>query len=111
MGPAALLDYDRKRLRGLVLEEGTANSHVSIVARALGIAAVGEVPNAPGMRRSGRRRSSSTAPPARSMCARPLKSRPPMPSGSGSGRGARRNTSALRDTALRHQGRPADRRS
>ena len=35
MGPAALLDYDRKRLRGLVLEEGTANSHVSIVARAL----------------------------------------------------------------------------
>jgi len=49
MGPAALLDYDRKRLRGLVLEEGTANSHVSIVARALGIAAVGEVPNAPGI--------------------------------------------------------------
>src|SRR5258706_422777 len=46
MGPAALLDYDRKRLRGLVLEEGTANSHVSIVARALGIPAVGEVPNA-----------------------------------------------------------------
>jgi phosphotransferase system enzyme I (PtsP) len=49
MGPAALLDYDRKRLRGLVLEEGTANSHVSIVARALGIAAVGEIPNAPGI--------------------------------------------------------------
>jgi phosphotransferase system enzyme I (PtsP) len=49
MGPAALLDYDRKRLRGLVLEEGTANSHVSIVARALGIPAVGEVANAPGI--------------------------------------------------------------
>jgi len=49
MGPAALLDYDRKRLRGLVLEEGTANSHVSIVARALGIPAVGEVPNAAGI--------------------------------------------------------------
>src|SRR6266550_4701016 len=48
MGPAALLDYDRKRLRGLVLEEGTTNSHVSIVARALGIPAVGEVPNAVG---------------------------------------------------------------
>ncbi len=32
-----------------MLEEGTANSHVSIVARALGIAAVGEVPNAPGI--------------------------------------------------------------
>jgi phosphotransferase system enzyme I (PtsP) len=49
MGPAALLDYDRKRLRGLVLEEGTANSHVAIVARALGIPAIGEVPNAPGI--------------------------------------------------------------
>src|SRR6266702_6540717 len=49
MGPAALLDYDRKRLRGIVLEEGTANSHVSIVARALGIPAVGEVPNATGI--------------------------------------------------------------
>ena len=49
MGPAALLDYDRKRLRGLVLEEGTADSHVSIVARALGIPAVGEVPNAAGL--------------------------------------------------------------
>ncbi len=49
MGPAALLDYDRNRLRGLVLEEGTANSHVSIVARALGIPAVGEVQNAAGI--------------------------------------------------------------
>ncbi len=37
MGPAALLDYDRKRLRGLVMEEGGPTSHVSIVARALGI--------------------------------------------------------------------------
>jgi phosphotransferase system, enzyme I, PtsP len=49
MGPAALLDYDRKRLRGLVLEEGGPTSHVSIVARALGIAAVGEIANATGM--------------------------------------------------------------
>jgi phosphotransferase system enzyme I (PtsP) len=49
MGPAALLDYDRKRLRGLVLEEGTTNSHVAIVARALGIPAVGEVENAVGI--------------------------------------------------------------
>ncbi|MGN6285038.1 MAG: phosphoenolpyruvate--protein phosphotransferase [Afipia sp.] len=53
MGPAALLDYDRKRLRGLVLEEGTANSHVSIVARALGIAAIGEVANAAGIADAG----------------------------------------------------------
>jgi phosphotransferase system enzyme I (PtsP) len=49
MGPAALLDYDIKRLRGLVLEEGGPNSHVSIVARALGIAAVGEIANATGI--------------------------------------------------------------
>ncbi|MDE1974595.1 MAG: phosphoenolpyruvate--protein phosphotransferase [Hyphomicrobiales bacterium] len=49
MGPAALLDYDRKKLRGLVLEEGGPHSHVAIVARALGIAAIGEIDNATGM--------------------------------------------------------------
>jgi phosphotransferase system, enzyme I, PtsP len=49
MGPAALLEYDRKRLRGLVLEEGGPNSHVAIVARALGIATVGEIENATGV--------------------------------------------------------------
>src|SRR5215472_8029443 len=48
-GPAALLEYDRKRLRGLVLEEGGPNSHVAIVARALGIATVGEIANATGV--------------------------------------------------------------
>ncbi|MGP0089408.1 MAG: phosphoenolpyruvate--protein phosphotransferase [Xanthobacteraceae bacterium] len=53
MGPAALLDYDRKRLRGLILEEGGPTSHVSIVARALGIAAVGEIANATGLVDSG----------------------------------------------------------
>src|SRR6185503_4045877 len=42
MGPAELLDYDRQRLRGLVLEEGGAASHVAIVARALGIAAISQ---------------------------------------------------------------------
>ncbi len=40
MGPAELLDYDRTRLRGLVVEDGSAQSHVAIVAKALGIAAV-----------------------------------------------------------------------
>lgn len=45
MAPAALLDYDRSRLRGLVLEEGGPTSHVSIVARALGIASVGQISN------------------------------------------------------------------
>jgi phosphotransferase system enzyme I (PtsP) len=43
MGPAELLDYDRQRLRGLVLEEGGSTSHVAIVARALGIAAISQV--------------------------------------------------------------------
>jgi len=43
MGPADLLDYDRQKLRGLVLEEAGATSHVAIVARALGIPAVGKV--------------------------------------------------------------------
>jgi phosphotransferase system enzyme I (PtsP) len=53
MGPAALLEYDRRRLRGVVLEEGGPTSHVAIVARALGIATVGEIENATGIVDSG----------------------------------------------------------
>ena len=45
MGPAVLLEYDRKKLRGLVIEAGGPSSHVAIIARALGIPAVGEVAN------------------------------------------------------------------
>ncbi|MFI5407649.1 phosphoenolpyruvate--protein phosphotransferase [Kaistia sp. UC242_56] len=45
MGAAELLDYDRSRVRGLVLEEGGATSHVTIVARALGIATIGRAAN------------------------------------------------------------------
>ena len=45
MGPAALLDYDRSRLRGLVLEEAGAASHIAIVARALSIPAVSDIAN------------------------------------------------------------------
>jgi phosphotransferase system enzyme I (PtsP) len=41
MGPAELLDYDRAKLRGLVIEDGSGQSHVAIVARALELAAVG----------------------------------------------------------------------
>lgn len=41
MGPAELLDYDRARLKGLVLEEGSQNAHVAIVARALDIPVIG----------------------------------------------------------------------
>ncbi|MFO1058076.1 MAG: phosphoenolpyruvate--protein phosphotransferase [Dongiaceae bacterium] len=43
MGPAELLDYDRRRLRGLALEEGSATAHVTIVARALDIPVIGRV--------------------------------------------------------------------
>lgn len=43
MGPAELLDYDRSRLCGLVLEEGSETAHVTIVARALEIPLVGQV--------------------------------------------------------------------
>lgn len=53
MGPAALLDYDPSRLRGVVLEEGGPTSHIAIVARALGIPAVGEVENATALCDSG----------------------------------------------------------
>ena len=37
LGPGELLDYGRKRLRGIVLEEGSVGSHVAIVARAWAI--------------------------------------------------------------------------
>ena len=41
MGPADLLDYDRSRIRGLVLEHSGGQSHIAIVAKALGIPAIG----------------------------------------------------------------------
>ncbi|MCC6471224.1 MAG: phosphoenolpyruvate--protein phosphotransferase [Alphaproteobacteria bacterium] len=43
LGPAELLDYDRRKLRAVVLEEGSPTAHVSIVARALDIPVVGRV--------------------------------------------------------------------
>jgi phosphotransferase system, enzyme I, PtsP len=43
MGPAELLDYDRRRLKALVLEEGSATAHVTVVARAIDIPVVGRV--------------------------------------------------------------------
>jgi phosphotransferase system enzyme I (PtsP) len=45
MGPAELLEYDRTRLRAIVLEEGGATAHVAIVARSLGMVAVGQAEN------------------------------------------------------------------
>ncbi|MBV9553116.1 MAG: phosphoenolpyruvate--protein phosphotransferase [Alphaproteobacteria bacterium] len=46
MGPAELLDYAHRRVRGLVLEEGSPTSHVAIVARAFDIPVVGRVEDA-----------------------------------------------------------------
>ncbi len=43
IGPAELLDYEPRRLKALILEEGSATSHVAIVARALNIPVVGRI--------------------------------------------------------------------
>jgi phosphotransferase system enzyme I (PtsP) len=43
LGPAELLDYERRRLRALVLEEGSATAHVAIIARALDLPVLGRV--------------------------------------------------------------------
>jgi len=46
LGPSDLLDYDRSRLKGVILGEGGPTSHVAIVARALGVPMVGRCPAA-----------------------------------------------------------------
>ncbi|WP_114228623.1 MULTISPECIES: phosphoenolpyruvate--protein phosphotransferase [Sphingomonas] len=43
MGPAELLEYDRRRLKAVVLEEGSLTSHMVIVARAIGVPVIGRV--------------------------------------------------------------------
>jgi phosphotransferase system enzyme I (PtsP) len=45
LGPAELLEYDRRRLKGVILEEGSLTSHVTIVARAMGVPMLGRVKN------------------------------------------------------------------
>src|SRR5262249_9944065 len=46
LGPAELLEFDRKRLRAVVLEEGSPTAHVAIVARALDLPMIGRVEGA-----------------------------------------------------------------
>ncbi len=46
MGPAELLDYASRRIKALVLEEGSPTAHVAIVARAFDIPVVGRVAEA-----------------------------------------------------------------
>ncbi|QIL03408.1 phosphoenolpyruvate--protein phosphotransferase [Sphingomonas sinipercae] len=43
LGPAELLDYDRRRLKAVILEEGSLTAHVTIVARAMGVPVVGRL--------------------------------------------------------------------
>ncbi|MCE3288410.1 MAG: ptsP [Caulobacter sp.] len=43
LGPADLLEYDRTKLKGILLEEGSTASHAAIVARALDIPCVGRL--------------------------------------------------------------------
>ena len=53
LGPAELLEYDRRRLKGVILEEGSLTAHVVIVARAMGIPVLGRVRGLRGLVREG----------------------------------------------------------
>jgi len=53
LGPAELLEYDKRRLKGVVLEEGSLTAHVVIVARAMGIPVLGRVRGMRGAVREG----------------------------------------------------------
>jgi phosphotransferase system, enzyme I, PtsP len=43
LGPAELLEYDRRKLKGVILEEGSLTAHVTIVARAMGVPMIGRI--------------------------------------------------------------------
>jgi len=43
VGPAELVEYDQNYLKGIALEEGSATAHVTIIARAMGIAVLGRI--------------------------------------------------------------------
>lgn len=45
MGPAELLEYDAKRIKGVILEEGSPTSHVAIIARMMDLPMIGRIPN------------------------------------------------------------------
>jgi phosphotransferase system enzyme I (PtsP) len=53
MGPAELLDYGRDRLQGVILEDATMTSHVTIVASSMGIPLIGNVQGVVDSARSG----------------------------------------------------------
>jgi len=43
LGPAELLEYDRRRLKAVLLEEGSLTSHMTIVARAIAVPVIGRL--------------------------------------------------------------------
>lgn len=43
LGPAELLEYDRRHLKGIALEEGSLTAHVTILARAMGVPMLGRL--------------------------------------------------------------------
>jgi phosphotransferase system, enzyme I, PtsP len=53
LGPAELLEYDKRRLKGVVLEEGSLTAHVVIVARAMGVPVLGRTRGLRGALRDG----------------------------------------------------------
>ncbi|MFZ4763136.1 MAG: phosphoenolpyruvate--protein phosphotransferase [Alphaproteobacteria bacterium] len=46
LGPADLFEFDRSKLQGFILEEGTASSHVAIIAKALDVPVIGQCQDA-----------------------------------------------------------------
>ena len=46
IGPTELLDYDRRKLKGLVMEEGSPTMHAAVVAKALDIPVLAQVQGA-----------------------------------------------------------------
>ncbi|MEM9501623.1 MAG: phosphoenolpyruvate--protein phosphotransferase [Pseudomonadota bacterium] len=53
LGPAELLEYDKRRLKGVILEEGSLTAHVVIVARAMGVPVLGRATGIRGIIRDG----------------------------------------------------------
>ena len=53
LGPAELLEYDKRRLKGVILEEGSLTAHVVIVARAMGVPVLGRIRGLRGIVREG----------------------------------------------------------
>lgn len=45
IGPAELLEYGRGKITAILLEEGSPSSHAAIVAKAMGVPMIGQVPN------------------------------------------------------------------